>query len=127
MPGVSELQEHQGLNPHLWHAHHEHGPRNGVLTGIEDYLKETRLSLKFINLPGYHGLGILCPWPPAELDGELARFLATLDLPPHLKHYLEKLERSRVDLYCPLYRMALREMEARRGQPGPPAKPAISL
>jgi hypothetical protein len=127
LPGVSALQEHQGLNPHLWHARHEGGPRNGVLTGIEDYLRETSQSLKFINLPGYHGLGILFPWPSVEPDGELARFLATLDLPPHVQHYLAKLERSRVDLYCPLYRMALREMETRSGQAAAPAKPGITL
>jgi hypothetical protein len=126
LPGISELQEHQGLNPHLWNARHEHGPRNGVLTAIEDYLSETRQSLKFINLPGYHGLGILLPWPCQEPDSELARFLAALDLPLNLKHYLEKLERSRVDLYCPLYRMALRELETRPGPPGP-SLPAIKL
>jgi hypothetical protein len=125
-PGISELQEHQGINPHLWNARHEGGPRNGVLTAIEDFLAQTRVSLTFINLPGYHGLGILFPWPSSEPESELARFLTALDLPPNLKHYLEKLERSRVDLYCPLYRMALREMESRRGQSGP-AKPGIAL
>ena len=123
LPGVSELQENQGINPHLCNARHEGGPRNGVLTAIEDYSKEAGQSLKFINLPGYHGLGLLFPWPSPEPDGALARFLTALDLPSELRSYLERLERSRVDLYCPLYRMALRELQARQAQSAPTPPP----
>jgi hypothetical protein len=126
VPGKSDLQEHEGINPHLWNACHEGGPRNGVLTAIEDYLSETKQTLKFIHLPGYHGLGILSPWPVQESEQELGRFLTELDLPEGLRRYLEKMERSRVDLYCPLYRMAMRQLEAQRA-PKPASPPPISL
>lgn len=48
-----------GLNAQLCNAILEGGERNGVLTGVEDYLKETSMELEFLNLPLYFGLGII--------------------------------------------------------------------
>lgn len=58
LPEHPELVKNNGLNPHLHNAVLEGGARNGVLTGIEDYLAETPLNYRFIKLPIYHGLGI---------------------------------------------------------------------
>lgn len=59
LPNKSELVADRGLNTVLWNASHEGGERNGVLTAVEDYLKETALEYEFINIPAYFGLGVL--------------------------------------------------------------------
>lgn len=58
LPNKSELTP-RGMNRHLHNATHEGGPRNGVLTGVEDYLAESKLNWHFLHLPLYFGLGIL--------------------------------------------------------------------
>jgi len=58
--GVSELVE-GGFNDGACHALHEFGPRNGVLTAIEDFMKETKFPLSLYLLAPYYGLGILVP------------------------------------------------------------------
>ena len=59
-PGRSELFE-EGMNGHLANALHEGGPRNGVLTGIEDFVAESGVRAKLHVLPFINGLGILVP------------------------------------------------------------------
>jgi hypothetical protein len=60
LPGVSELTEH-GMNGVLANALHEGGPRNGVLTAIEDYITSANIDFVFRKLPFFNGLGILIP------------------------------------------------------------------
>lgn len=60
LPGVSELVEH-GMNGVLANALHEGGPRNGVLTAIEDYIASSGVEFTFRKLPFFNGLGILIP------------------------------------------------------------------
>jgi Methyltransferase domain len=60
LPGVSELVEH-GMNGVLANAQHEGGPRNGVLTAIEDYIASAGIEFIFRRLPFFNGLGILVP------------------------------------------------------------------
>lgn len=59
LPNKSALLASGGMNCHLHNAIHEGGPRNGVLTGVEDYLAESTLNWHFLHLPLYYGLGIL--------------------------------------------------------------------
>jgi methyltransferase family protein len=56
--GSSELSR-QGINREHWNAMHEGGPRNGVLTAIEDFLDETQRHLVFFVARGHWGLGII--------------------------------------------------------------------
>lgn len=60
LPGVNELVEH-GMNGILANALHEGGPRNGVLTAIEDYIASSGTEFIFRKLPFFNGLGILVP------------------------------------------------------------------
>lgn len=60
LPGVPELVEH-GMNGVLANALHEGGPRNGVLTAIEDYIASSGTPFVFRKLPFFNGLGILIP------------------------------------------------------------------
>jgi hypothetical protein len=56
--GSSELSRN-GMNSDLANATHEGGPRNGVLTGIEDFLDETQRNLVLFTVPENAGLGII--------------------------------------------------------------------
>jgi len=57
--GEEQLAPAGGLAPELDKALHEGGPRNGVLTAVEDFLARTRLALRFALLPVDFGLGLL--------------------------------------------------------------------
>lgn len=71
LPNKSELVASGGMNCTLHNAIHEGGPRNGVLTGVEDYLAESKLDWHFLFLPMYFGLGILVTQQRLRANGEL--------------------------------------------------------
>ena len=56
--GRSELSP-RGINAVFANATHEGGPRNGVLTAVEDFLDETDRKLELFIAPGNEGLGIV--------------------------------------------------------------------
>lgn len=56
--GRSELSP-RGINANVANAKHEGGPRNGVLTAIEDFLDETDRELALFIAPGNKGLAIV--------------------------------------------------------------------
>jgi hypothetical protein len=56
--GQSDLHD-SGINSEYFNAAYEGGERNGVLTAIEDFLKESRGGYKFFYHEEEHGLGIL--------------------------------------------------------------------
>jgi len=56
--GRSELSP-AGDNELMMNAMHEGGPRNGVLTAVEDFLDETQRSLMLYTASGNNGLGIV--------------------------------------------------------------------
>jgi hypothetical protein len=58
-PAKRELLPKGGLNADMWNALREGGERNGVLTAVEDYVRESDLKLEFLQLPLYFGLGII--------------------------------------------------------------------
>jgi hypothetical protein len=60
IPEQSELTE-AGLNARFANALHEGGPRNGVLTGIEDFRAGSDVKSTLYILPFFNGLGILIP------------------------------------------------------------------
>jgi hypothetical protein len=60
VPGRSELTD-DGINGHFANALHEGGPRNGVLTAVEDFIGASGQDLVFRVLPFFNGLGILVP------------------------------------------------------------------
>jgi GT2 family glycosyltransferase len=91
-PGSSPLQEKGGWNPCAWNAVPEGGPRNGVLTGVEDFLKACKQTLRLLKVPGLHGLGILVPAGLAEQNPELGRFLKDWDLAAPARAHVEQLE-----------------------------------
>lgn len=57
--GVSELSDASENNRHLANAMREGGPRNGVLTAIEDFLKSSNGGYRFRRINAEYGLGIM--------------------------------------------------------------------
>ncbi|MFC4078005.1 class I SAM-dependent methyltransferase [Salinithrix halophila] len=57
--GKSRLVNTGGLNYQFNNALYENGEKNGVLTAIEDFLKETSFPITFHRVASHNGLGIL--------------------------------------------------------------------
>jgi hypothetical protein len=91
-PGV-ELAPEPGFEddrPFAHTADHEGGPRNGILTAIEDFLAR-REGLRFALVPAFFGLGVI--WPgTAPWAGDVAGIVGPWDRDP----VLQRLERNRV-------------------------------
>ena len=77
-------------------AEHEGGPRNGVLTAVEDFM-DSREDLHYRHIPAIFGLGVIFP-RDAPYAAELERGLEPL----HENPLLEKLERNRIRLFLAL-------------------------
>jgi hypothetical protein len=87
-PGGQGLRE--GGLVYRWPARSEGGPRNGVLTAIEDFLRG-REHLRLALVPAFFGLGVI--WPrDAAYDLELTEILGPWDRNP----LLARLEANRV-------------------------------
>lgn len=67
--GQSELAREGGFNSHLCNAAHEGGPRNGVLTAVDDFVTNSGGRWSFDAVKEEHGLGILRR-VPAGVIGE---------------------------------------------------------
>ncbi len=86
-PGIPAPQ--RGGLPYKFPAAKEGGPRNGVLTAVEDFLSE-RDGLRLAIVPAFFGLGVV--WSQsAPYAAELARLLGPLDRNP----IVERLEANR--------------------------------
>lgn len=57
--GQSKLAARGGLNPTLDNALEEGGPRNGVLTALEDFIAQHDRSVRTVIIPVYFGLAIV--------------------------------------------------------------------
>jgi len=77
IPGQSELSD-QGLNGSFANALHEGGPRNGVRTGVEDFVASCTVPMKLHLLPFFNGMGILIPEArrTPELDALIDSFFS---------------------------------------------------
>jgi hypothetical protein len=99
LPGRPDLvagQGFRGMGQFAW-AFHEGGPRNGVLTAVEDFLEEQHRAgreLGFAEIPAVFGLGVLF-----DLDADWSSRVAELVLPYHDNKLLRVLEHNRLSNY----------------------------
>ena len=70
-PGKAELLATGGLNPTMCNAEVEGGPRNGVRTGLDDFLAEHDRPYRLVVLPIYFGLAIVAEEERLERQPEL--------------------------------------------------------
>lgn len=95
-PGESDLLDEGGLNAHLFNALYENSLQNGVLTAVEDFLKETARDLSFFSLAGFHGLGILVPKERLNREERLGESISRLTSSEEMRKYIEHLEHERI-------------------------------
>jgi hypothetical protein len=99
-PTESELVPTGGLNPQLCNALREGGPRNGVLTAVEDYLDRTPTPFLFAKIPAVFGLAILLPESRAEATPELRRRVEIWKA-PEVEKFIDRLELARIAMLTP--------------------------
>ena len=78
-PGERELNPKGGLNPTMHNALVEGGPRNGVMTALEDFIAEHPEPLRLLVVPIYFGLAIVVEEERLAADPELAEVLDQLE------------------------------------------------
>ncbi len=66
--GKSELSDEQGINGGLHNALTEGGPRNGVLTAVEEYIEQSGEPFVLRIVYGFSGLGMLAPAATLEAN-----------------------------------------------------------
>ena len=78
-PGTKRVLPQGGLNPLHYNAVEEGGPRNGVMTALDDLVAEYDRPLRVIVLPVYFGLAIVAEVELLEREPELARLLDSFE------------------------------------------------
>ncbi len=78
-PGKNSLMYKGGLNSHLNNAINENNPHNGILTALEDFIKESNLKFSFKHINAFHGLGIL-NIKDAEIDKIVEKVIESADI-----------------------------------------------
>jgi cephalosporin hydroxylase len=68
-----------GLNPNHFNATHEGGPRNGVMTGLEDWIAGYDEPVRLVVLPVYFGLAIVVAEERLARQPDLASVLDRLE------------------------------------------------
>ena len=96
LPGLVPNRGFRGLGQFAF-ATHEGGPRNGVLTAVEDFIEDVHGAggnLAFCEIPAVFGLGVLF-----SMDAEWSNALAELIVPFHENRLLRSLEDNRLRNY----------------------------
>jgi hypothetical protein len=107
VPGRGNLQGDRGLNPDLANATDEGGPRNGVMTAIEDFVEAANEPLEVTVLPVLHGLALVCPRSRLDANPRLERLMARLGSPRGLAELTPLVEEER-------QRLLVRAADAKR-------------
>ena len=97
LPGRRDLVEKGGLNQHLANALEEGGPRNGVMTALEDFVAEHESPLRVVVLPLYFGLAIVAGDELLEARPQLGEVLDRLESVTGRSELIELGESIRID------------------------------
>ena len=95
-PGMKRLHPSKGLNPTMCNAEEEGGPRNGVMTALDDFIAEHPRSLRKLVIPIYFGLAIVAGEDRLAAQPDLERALARLDSSEGRYELLEVAEATRL-------------------------------
>jgi SAM-dependent methyltransferase len=104
-PGQSDLYLNRGFRGagHFAWATHEGGPRNGVLTAVDDFTAEALAEGReffFAEVPAVFGLGVLF-----ATDADWSASVAEVVLPYHDNALLRRLEENRLANYLTVLEM----------------------
>ena len=95
-PGLATLQKQGGVNPTMCNAKVEGGPRNGVMTAVDDFIAEHDRPLRLVVIPIYFGLAILVDDDRLAEHPEIAGELDRLEGEEGLRPLLEIAELTRL-------------------------------
>jgi hypothetical protein len=95
-PGRSELVADGGMSAGLANATHEGGPRNGVMTALDDFLAELDERYRLVEVPGYFGLAIVATRGRLAASPALAAALDRLETAEGRLEQLQVVEQVRV-------------------------------
>lgn len=95
-PGHAELVDEGGLNPSFHNAVTEGGARNGVLTAVEDFVKNNERPVELAVVPGIHDLGILYSKEAVRGNGRLRELIEGFGSPEFLARQCRLVEKRRV-------------------------------
>lgn len=96
-PGSKKLLPRGGMNITLHNAEREGGPRNGVMTGLDDFIAEHDVPLRQIVIPIYFGLAIVAEERLLDERPELRALLDGFETETGKQELLELSERIRID------------------------------
>ncbi len=95
-PGVRDLLPAGGVNPLHYNAVTEGGPRNGVMTALDDFLAAFDRPVRTVILPVYFGLAIVVERARIDRDPEIGRVLDRLESASGKDELLELAESTRL-------------------------------
>jgi cephalosporin hydroxylase len=95
-PGAKRLHPSKGLNPNMCNAEEEGGPRNGVMTALEDFLATHPGPVRRVVLPLYFGLAIVVEEDRLAKRPELEQALQRLESSEGRYQLLEVAEATRL-------------------------------
>jgi len=96
-PGKEDgLLDRGGFNPTMNNALHEGGPRNGVMTAVDDFVSEHDGDLRVFVLPIYYGLAIVADEQRLRDRPQLAAVLDSFETPEFLREMLDLAETLRI-------------------------------
>jgi hypothetical protein len=95
--GAPAFIEGDGLAPELYKAIEEGGPQNGVLTAVEDFLRETELGLRFELVSVDFGLGLIASELLQENRPALRSLLDSLHSPGFGERLVAYAEERRIE------------------------------
>ena len=96
-PGRSALVGNAGMNRDMANAEHEGGPRNGVMTAVDDFVAEHDQPLRVVVVPIYYGLAIVAEARVVDGNPRLAALLDRFESEAGHRDTIELAERIRVD------------------------------
>jgi hypothetical protein len=96
-PGRPQLAYVGGLNRHMANASREGGPRNGVMTALDDFVAEHPQPLRVVVIPIFFGLAIAAERIVLDAHPQLAALLDNLEGPEGQRALLKLGERIRID------------------------------
>ena len=115
-PGQSALVGNGGMNRDMANAEHEGGPRNGVMTAVDDFVAEHTEPLRVSVVPIFYGLAVVTEHRVLGAHPALAALLDRLDSPEGQADVTRWAERIRVDEA--IFGQAWIRMLEERGQRG---------
>lgn len=95
-PGRKQLLPNSGMNATMHNALVEGGPRNGVMTALDDFIAEHDRPLRCVVIPIYYGLAVVVEEDRLSRQPELARVLDGLEAAEGRRELLQLAEETRL-------------------------------